>query len=881
VRSDIRLHVGTFSNSVQECLRTSGYTQKELAAALGLHPKVLSRKLRGSGNAYLTHPEIQCIITILASWHAIMTRVEALYLLELAQVGPTLFSADEWQTPPLSTLAPGRAQLVPPELSASLHQHNLPVTTTRLIGREWAVARLLQLIGRDDVRLVTLAGSGGSGKTRLALHVARELVSSFAQGVWFVALAGVNDPALVPMSIIQVLDLKPKPAVPPLESLITYLKNKQLLLVLDNFEQVGEAISTVDEMLAAAPGLNVIVTSRVVLRLYGEHQFSVPPLDIPDPSIVLTTTELTQYGSVQLFVERVRAVAPDFVLTDENATTIAQICARVDGLPLALELAAARVKVLPVASLLERLSMARLPSLTGGARNLPGRQQTLRNTITWSYNLLSANEQTWFRRLGVFTGGWSLDAAETMMQGVAANEDIPASGSPLDMLEQLVDNSLLIRLPPVGEQARFTMLETLRDYALEQLSEQGELERLRDWHAWYYMRVAEVAEPGLRGPQQLVWLARLKADRDNFRAALEWSLQRARSGIRISAFPAQGLIEECTEVAGSRTLSSKAVPGAGLLAVELCLRLAAALRPYWEWQGYLVEARSWLGATLELPLAEKAGEMVLAGRAKALSEYSRLASLENDQTRAAALVEESITLWQRLDDPTGLAAALIHRAWAALAMSEYESARRACLEGLQHLTITDDTWLRAQLLFYLGAAAGFTGDFEQMRDFYTQSRELFEQVGDTSSVADVLKDHGAMMILESKYAESIDYLIKSIQLCYKLDHKQFITTGMSWLSIAVGMRGEPNLTIASIHAAQLEGAAEGLMEAIGFTSWAETHPLVQVVQQYIRSRVDEQSWEAAWRAGRALTIEQAIDLAHRLANGSYSVPDIFSPQIKL
>jgi len=350
--------------------------------------------------------------------------------------------------------------------------------------------------------------------------------------------------------------------------------------------------------------------------------------------------------------------------------------------------------------------------------------------------------------------------------------------------------------------------------------------------------------------------------------------------MRISAFTARGLIEEYTEVADSRTLSSKAVPSVGLLAVELCLRLAAALRPYWEWQGYLVEARSWLGATLELPLAEEAGEMVLAGRAKALSEYSRLMSLENDQTRAAALVEESIALWQRLDDPVGLAAALIHRAWAALAMSEYETARRACLEGLQHLTTTDDAWLRAQLLFYLGATAGFTGDFEHMRDFYTQSRELFEQVGDTSSVADVLKDHGAMMMLESKYAESIDYLLKSIQLCYKLDHKQFITTGMSWLSIAVGMRGEPNLTIASIHAAQLEGAAEGLMEAIGFTSWAETHPLVQVVQQYIRSRVDEQSWEAAWRAGRALTIEQAIDLAHRLANGSYSGPDIFSPQIK-
>lgn len=335
--------------------------------------------------------------------------------------------------------------------------------------------------------------------------------------------------------------------------------------------------------------------------------------------------------------------------------------------------------------------------------------------------------------------------------------------------------------------------------------------------------------------------------------------------MRISAFAAHGLTEECAEVADSRTLSSKAVPGEGLLAIELCLRLAAALRPYWEWQGYLVEARSWLGAALELPLAEEAGETVLAGRAKALSEYSRLVSLENDQTRAAALVEESIAFWQRLDDPVGLAAAQIHRAWAALAMSDYKAGKRACLEGLQHLTTTDETWLRAQLLFYLGAAAGFTGDFEQMRDCYTQSRELFEQVGDTSSVADVLKDHGAMMMLESKYAESIDYLLKSIQLSYKLNHKQFITTGMCWLSISVGMRGEPDVTVASMHAAQLDGAAEGLREAIGFTSWAETNPLVQAVQQYIRSRVDEESWKAAWTEGRALTVEQTIELANRLA----------------
>jgi predicted ATPase len=867
VSSGIHINTCAFGDRVQEFVRTSGYAQKELAEAIGLHPKVLSRKL--NGRSHLTHLEVQRIVTTLARWHAIITQDEARHLLELAQMEPNSFGAEEWQKPPLSQLEVKRTTPVP---FNGFHtptdplRHNLPAPTTRLIGREWAVERLLEVLGHDETRLLTLFGSGGSGKTRLALQVASEIVDAFAQGVWFVPLAGISYAAQVPMSIIQALNLKPTSSLSLIESLTTYLRNKHLVLVLDNFEHVEEAATIVDEMLAAAPKLKVLVTSRAVLHLYGEYEFSVPPLDVPDPGIQLKAAELSQYSAIQLFVERAKLVVPDFSLTAENASSIAQICARVDGLPLALELAAARVKLLPPALLLKRLSETRLDTLAGGARNLPGRQQTLRNTITWSYKLLSPTEQFWFIRLGVFSGGWSLEAAEAMMQNVTAEQrNIPTSGSMLEILKLLVDNSLLVRLPVADEQIRFTMLETIREYALEQLSEQGELERLRDWHGWYYMRVAEAAELGLRGSQQLLWLEQLKVDSDNFRAALEWSLQRARSGMRISPFAAGNLIEECTEVANSKTLSSKAAPAIGLLAVELSLRLAAALRPYWEWQGYLVEARSCLGATLDLPLPKETGEMVLAARAKALSEYSRLASLENDQTQAAALAEESIAIWQQLDDPVGLAAALIHRAWAAIATGDYEAGRRACLEGLQHLTTKDDTWLRAQLLFYLGASAGFTGDFEQMRYYYTQSRELFEQVGDTSSVADVLKDHGAMMLLERKYVESIDYLLKSIQLSYKLDHKQFITTGMSWLSIAVGMRGEPDVTVASIHAAQLAGAAEGLKEAIGFTSWADTSSLVQAVQQHIRSRLDEESWKAAWTEGRALTIEQAIDLAKRLA----------------
>lgn len=859
-----RIKSGTFSERVQRHLRTSGYSQKELADVLSLHPKVLSRKLNGSGNAHLTRLEVQRIITTLAQWHVITTQGEVYQLLKLAQIEPSVFSSEEWQSPPLSTLAkdaPSATSNVsgPPPLETALH--NLPGQTTRLIGREWAVERLKHLFGREDLRLLTLTGSGGSGKTRLALHVAGELVEAFTYGVWFVALAGVRDPDQVPISIVQALKLKATSS-PPLQILTNYLKDKQLLLVLDNFEQVGEAAIALDQLLAGAPGLKILVTSRAVLRLYGEYVFNVPPLDIPDPIIKLDASELVRYGAVQLFVERALAVAPDFVVTNENAAIIAQICARVDGVPLGLELAAARIRSLPPLLLLERISQARLSLLTGGARNLPDRQQTLHNTITWSYHLLSPNEQTWFSYLGVFTGGWSLDAAEAMMRDVTAGQqDTLDSNSILNILERLLDNSLLVRLPDTNGQPRFTMLETLREYAQERLSAQGMLERLRDWHACYYLREAEAAEGGMRGPEQLVWLARLTADRDNFRAALEWSLQKARTGEMISAFHSSRKASHI--VAGSWVLSTQGDPGTGLFAAELCLRLASAFRAYWEWQGYLVEARSWLKAAMEVPF--KGGEeTMLAARAKALSELSRLVSLEDDQVRAVELVEESMVLWRRLDDPFGLAAALIHRAWAALATREYEAARNVCNEGLQYLAARDDSWLRAQLLFYLGAAAGFMGDFRQMRVYYTQSRELFEQMGDTSSVADVLKDHGAMMMLESKYAESIAYLRKSLLLCYELDHKQFITTGIGWLSIAVGMRGEPDHAQASLASARLEGASESLMETIGLTTWDKSHAFIQAIREYIRSHVSEQSWQEAWLAGRALTLDQAIDLVRCL-----------------
>ncbi|HKF38785.1 MAG TPA: tetratricopeptide repeat protein, partial [Ktedonobacteraceae bacterium] len=435
---------------------------------------------------------------------------------------------------------------------------------------------------------------------------------------------------------------------------------------------------------------------------------------------------------------------------------------------------------------------------------------------------------------GVFTGGWSLEAMEAM---AAEQGSMPAEDSLLDMLEQLVDNSLVMRQPMTGGQMRFVMLETLREYALEQLVEHGELKRLRDWHASYYLEVAEAAGAGLKGGNQLVWLARLVVERDNLQAALGWSLQRARA---------------------SMTLSD------GLSAVAVSLRLATALRPYWEWQGYLTEGRGFLDAVLELPLAPEAGQTVLAARARALSEAARLVCLQNEPVRAVELSEESIALWRHLDESHGLATALLYRGWAAHILGEHELAKRLYEQGLQILPPTDDVWLRAQLLFYLGTAAAFTGDFEQLRSFYNQGRSLFERVGDKSAVADVLKDMGGWLIVEGNYSEAVASLLQSIELSYELGHTHYVSTGLGLLGFAVGMRAKPEPVVASLHAAQLWGATMSLQQAHGFTHWMGAIAYAQEAYQQIRHRVDKPTWKSAFEAGRALSEKEAIALAFRM-----------------
>jgi predicted ATPase len=861
VKSETDMDDRSFRGVLHEYLRKSGHYQNELASTIGLHPKVLSRKVRSYGDAFLSHEDLQAIIKILAEWHTITTREEAYHLLELAGAKPTIFDDDQWQKPPLSKLTVQQRAF--PAL-----KHNLPAPRASFIGRAWAIERLLNLLDRPEVRLITLIGTGGSGKTHLALHVARQVVSKFEHGVWLVTLDRARDPALVPISIAQALNIQLPPGLAPLQGLIAYLRDKQLLLLLDSFEQVGDAANDIDELLAAAPGLKVLVTSRSVLHLLGEHLLSVPPLEVPNSSIAMDKTGLLQLEAVQLFVERAQAGAPSFRIADENAAIVGQICEKVDGLPLALELAAARIKSLSPASLLERLSQARFSMLSGGARNLPDRQKTLHNTITWSYELLSPEEQAWFRRLGVFQGNWSLEAAEALERSAAAgNDSATADLSPLDVLEQLADQSLLIRLVGDDTQIRFGMLDTIREYALEQMVKQEECIWLRDWHACYYLRLAEAAEIGLRGPQQLAWLDRLVADGSNLRAALEWSLQQAKEGETIHTL---SIFQQPIPVAGSSTLSAQRPAHAPLLAIEVCLRLAAALQFYWEWRGSLAEGRYWLGEALALPLENGACATILAARAKALSEDSRLVCLQNDQTRAAELAEESIALWQQLEDAPGLVTAMIQRGWAALGGNELDKAKSVLREGMQHISVEDEPWLYAQLLFYLAAASGFSFEFSQMNACYEQSKALFEQAGDKIALADLMKDWGGMSIIEGNPPQAIRRLLASIRLCYELRHKQFIATGTGSLSYALGLNQKPDPAQASIDSAQIGGASESLSDSIGLTPWTRSNPMAQAARTFIRSQVDEETYTAAWAAGRKLSIEQTIELALQLGERALS-----------
>src|SRR5215213_2435829 len=467
---------------------------------------------------------------------------------------------------------------------------DLPISLTPLIGRERETATLVSMLGQHDARLLTVTGPGGVGKTRLALHVAADVGAAFPDGVVFVDLATVTDPALVAPVVAAVLGVREASGQPLVDQVRAFLRDKRLLLVLDNFEQVVEAAPLVVTLLAGCPGLAVLATSRVRLRVSGEREYPLSPLGLPDDGGQRPVDALRPSEAVRLFVARAQAVQPDFALSPANAVVVADICRRLDGLPLAIELAAARIKSLSVSALLSRME-SRLPLLTGGGRDLPLRQQTMRDTIAWSYDLLSPEEQTQFQRLAVFVGGFSLEAAEAVAEP-------GGSGTVFDIISSLLDSSLLLKQEAGDGESRFRMLETIREFGLERLTASGAEAPVRQAHAAWYLALAEAAESSMRGgAAQARWLDRLEADHPNLRAALTW-------------------FEQTGDAEGGA-------------------RLAGTLQGYWLQRSHRSEGRAWL----ERALAH--GVVTNEARAKALLALAVLSQLTGS-SEATALLAQSL-----------------------------------------------------------------------------------------------------------------------------------------------------------------------------------------------------------------------------------------------
>ncbi len=572
--------------------------------------------------------------------------------------------------------------------------YNLPAQLTPLIGRAQEIQAVCSLLRQAEVRLVTLTGPGGVGKTRLGLQVATELVDDFADGVCFVPLAPISDPDLVVPTLARVLGLQEAGDQLLLDLLKASLQDKRLLVLLDNFEQVLAAVPWLADLLADCPQLTILVTSRAVLHIRGEHVFPVPSLALPDFTHLPESGALAQYAAVALFLECARAVKPDFQLTPANSRAIAEICIRLDGLPLAIELAAARSKLLPPQALLARLRH-RLQVLTSVARDVPPRQQTLRHALAWSYDLLDAREQRLFRRLSVFVGGCALEAVE----GLSTTLGERPSGV-LDEVASLMDKSLLQQTGQEGEAPRLVMLETIREYGLEALSASGEMERTRQAHATYYLRLAEQAELELGGPQQAAWLEQLEREHDNLRAVLQWSLEPAED-----------------EEGGQHR--------------EIALRLAGALWMFWWGHGDLSEGRTFL----ERALAASEGSEASSIGAKALFVAAHLAFVQSDYERAEALCEGSLALYRGLGDQRGIAFSLGILGNVAWVRSNTATARSLTEEALALFREVDDKEYMAYSLFSLALVARSQGEYARACALFEESVAIHRELGNKRGVA--------------------------------------------------------------------------------------------------------------------------------------------------
>ena len=750
----------------------------------------------------------------------------------------------------------------------------LPAQPTSLVGRGPEVEALRDRLLDEGVRLLTLTGTAGTGKTRLALAVAAASSEAFPHGVWFVDLAPVGDPAGVLPAVTRALGVRAASDQPLDDSLRLYLREKRLLLVLDNFEHVLPAAPAVAALLDACPELQVLATSREPLRVRWERLYPVPPLRLPAPEAQPAPAALLDVPAMELFVQRARDVHPDFVLSRENAPAVAELCRRLDGLPLGIELAAARSRALPPQAILARLEH-RLDLLVGGRRDEPARHQTVRAALAWSHDLLSPAEQVLFRRLGVFVGGCTPEAADAVCTfGAGDGESEIGDGEQLfatspfpnpqpptpvfDGLESLLAKSLLKQEEVTGE-PRFAMLETIRAYALEALDRSGEVDVTRQRHAAYYAGLVEAAEAELRGPDQMAWLAHLDRDLANVRAALEWLARRAGAGDAAAA--------------------------------EQGLRMGGALWWYWHVRGYYAEARELLAPLLEAPSVDRAG----AGRARALKAAGVAAWGLGDYATARAEVEDSLVLMRALGDRPGAAQASIDLGCVAISEGDSAGASAASAEALALARELGDGWMSAWALTFQGMLAIAQGDlpaaearFEESlvirrrlgdtfgiawsghglasvdrlrgdaaaaRPLYEECLATFRALGERPTVASVLDGLGEVAIAQGDFAAARERFGESLALYREMGSTRGVGIALSGFAAlaAAEWRAE--------RAVRLAGAATALHEAGGGAIELIRHRGSEDWLDEARRALGEEGAAAAWAAGCAMPPGEAIAYA--------------------
>ena len=736
----------------------------------------------------------------------------------------------------------------------------IPVSLTPLIGREREEAAIAHLLSGSDTRLLTLTGTAGIGKTRLAQQVALHMRVTYRDGTVFIPLTTINTHALVLPTIAQALGLREEPGTAVFALLRTALAEQDRLLILDNFEHVIEAAPSIVALLAACPNVKVLVTSRAALRVRGEHEFAVPPLDIPDLERLPALGDLAQYASIALFVRRAQAVCPTFALTAELGPVVAAICARLDGLPLAIELAAARIKVVSPQALLTRLDSS-LSLLTRGAVDLPEQQQTMRHAISWSYDLLTEPERRLFRRLAVFVGGWTAEAADA----VCAEPGEQGTGI-LDRLAALVDKSLVVPGEDAGGEPRFRLLELIREYASEQLTAAGEDAALRRRHAEYFLAFAETASVHLSEANQAAWFVRLSEEHANLRSVLTWA--------------------------------------ADIGAVELGLRLAVALWWFWQVRNHAQEGRAWLErllarqgepesatalrvraealrgagnlawvqgdfipakALLEdgLALHRRAGDV--RGQAHTLAALGLVADEQGEWDAATALYEEALTLFRALEDTNQIAKLSNDLAVVAYRRQQYDMAVHLCEQSLALHRQTGDKYSIGLVLSNLGETERALGNLARAAELLGQSLAVFEELGDKDGLAFALNNLGDVVYQQGDLRSALGLHRRSLILACEVSAKRITYAVLDGVAEMAGDLCRPDVACRLFALSAELRAKFGVPRSLGNQARYESRLLA------VRSQLGETDFAAAWEAGRGLALDEAKTIVAALESTAITV----------